>query len=94
MFYMQSGNFVTEDEAWLMLAIAVVNQAQFDYESAMMAYKKNPHDYISRDRAAEYERFFLSDFGQALSFGHGEGIVAQCKRHVAAGRVVKRSNTI
>lgn len=89
-----TGHFVSEDESVILLAIAVLNQAQIDFERALTASKKNRNDYKSRDEAAFLQKFFLSQYGQALSFGHGEAIVEQCKRHVAAGRIAKRSNKI
>lgn len=51
--------------------IAVLRQAVRDYKVALM---KNEFHKI-----AELEAFFLSDYGQAMSYNNGEKIIKICK---------------
>ena len=51
--------------------IAVLKQAVRDYKEALM--KNNFH------QIAELEAFFLSDYGQAMSYNNGERIIQMCK---------------
>lgn len=54
------------------LRIAIIRQAVHDYIKAL---KEN-----DAREAASLERFFLSDWGQLLSGGKGEYIIAECRR--------------
>lgn len=51
--------------------IAVLKQAARDYIVALL--KKDFH------AINELETFFLSDYGQAMSYNNGEEIIARCK---------------
>ncbi len=62
-----SGQF----QPWVDLAGAVLYQAKEDYVFALIVE--------NRDDADELEEFFLSRYGQILSFGQGEYIVNRCK---------------
>lgn len=86
-------NYVTDDEAILKLMGAIINQAQRDYERAlkMMKVSKDPRYKIA---VIDLERFFLSDYGEALSFDHGEAIICNCKKHVVEGIPVRRYATV
>lgn len=56
------------------LIIGILKQAKNDYITAL---KKN--DFYKKN---ELEEFFLSDYGEALSRGHGEIIIHRCQRIV------------
>ena len=61
-------NLAANDARVLDLAAAVIIRAMNDYEAALRKVEQQPA------RASEIvmlERFFLSDYGQALSFGYG-----------------------
>lgn len=61
-----------------LLIIAILKQAKIDYITALR--KNNPA------KKAELERFFLSDYGQAMSRNQGEKIIYLCKRIVKEKR--------
>ena len=59
----------------------------FDYEPIRAAILRQAiRDYITALRERDYynmaqlERFFLSDWGQLLSYDHGEYIIENCKK--------------
>lgn len=59
----------------------------FDYEPIRAAILRQAiRDYINALRERDYynmaqlERFFLSDWGQLLSYDHGEYIIENCKK--------------
>ena len=54
------------------IIIAILKQAKIDYIRALV---KNDFYQIN-----ELEKFFLSDYGQAMSFNNGERIIAMCKK--------------
>lgn len=56
------------------LAAAILQQAMKDYETAIR--NNNFHKKL------ELERFFLSKFGQILSYDHGEVIIEKCRKRV------------
>ena len=62
------------DGGYLDIAAAILTQAKDDY-----IYSLKHHHERS---CANLERFFLSDWGQMLSFNHGEYIIEQCKKIV------------
>ncbi len=53
---------------------AVIRKAMSDYLIALKT--KNLHAQKS------LERFFLSDWGELLSYGHGEYIIEWCKKRI------------
>lgn len=55
-----------------LIRAAILKQAVKDYKSAL---KWGRHREI-----ATLERFFRSDWGQLLSYNHGEYIIENCKR--------------
>ena len=62
------------DDNYVLLAAAIVRQAMKDYTAALR--QRNYHGI------KECERFFLSEWGQALSNNHGEYIIEHCKKTV------------
>lgn len=56
------------------LFIHVIKQAVNDYKRAL---RKNDNYTM-----ATIEKFFLSDWGQWLSYGYGEYIIEKCKKSV------------
>lgn len=63
------------------LAGAVVRMAMSDYKAALKSKSTKPKR-IAKIR--ELERFFLSDYGQALSLGRGQELIDLCRKEVAA----------
>lgn len=82
------------DDGIMLLAIAVINKAQTDYERALVGLQKNAEDTKHKGAVMELERFFTSQYGQMLTLYHGEAIMEMCREHAAAGRVVRRQNTV
>jgi len=62
---------ILDDDPEMLLATAILKQAVDDYISAA---KTDNQIEIER-----LEKFFLSDWGQTLSFDHGEYIVRHCR---------------
>ena len=63
---------------------AILEQAIRDYESALRCRLKGE---CSRHSIVRLEGFFLSDYGQFLSDGHGEDIIRKCKSRVEGNTV-------
>ena len=57
----------------------ILEQAIRDYEVALRSRAKGE---CCRFSIGRLEDFFLSEYGQFLSNGHGETIIAMCKRRV------------
>lgn len=64
-------------DAYENLANAIVLSAVDDYKSAL---KVDNHT-----RVAKLEKFFLSKYGQLLSYGNGELIINHCKETEKGG---------
>lgn len=64
--------------------IAVLKQAVRDYKTALM---KN--DFY---RKQELEKFFLSEYGQAMSHNLGEEIIERCQRIVEKKKKKERQD--
>lgn len=67
------------------LATAILLSAQNDYIEALKDY------YILKSERAKgkiisLENFFLSDYGQILSLGHGELLIEHCRKIVGVER--------
>lgn len=65
------------------LRAAILRQAVKDYKSAL---KQNNQCEI-----AKLESFFLGEWGQLLSYGHGEYIIDTCKRIVNKKQKIQKS---
>lgn len=65
-------NLLTIDECYEKLIAAILRQAIREY---LVAVRKNNFRGMMR-----LESWFLSEWGQALSYGHGEFIIEKCKR--------------
>lgn len=65
-----------DERGILELLAAIDKQAMRDYETALREGEK--------DKAKALERWFLSEWGQQLTLNHGEIIIEQCKKKVAA----------
>ena len=61
------------------LAIAIVVQAAKDYEHELQRSKK---DGRKTGEARRLEKWFMSDYGQLLTFGKGEQIMEKIKKEV------------
>jgi hypothetical protein len=66
--------FVSEQEAFENLAIAVVGQAVEDYKEAVKNGKEK--------RIAEVERFFKSKWGSMLTFNNGAYVLNRVKKEM------------
>lgn len=66
---------LTEGDGYLALAAAIIQKAVCDYFKAAKSDRKNK--YIEMKRL---EDFFLSDWGETLSFGQGVEIVRLCRK--------------
>ncbi len=68
-------------DRYIDLAIAIIEQAKKDYKDSLRGKKT---------MKKECERFFLSEFGQTLTFGNGELIIERCRKEVAQEKTRKR----
>jgi hypothetical protein len=66
------------DDPYLSLAAAILKQAVEDYICAIQIYDAG--------QIAKIEKFFLSDYGQALSFGNGEMILNKARSMALAAK--------
>ena len=66
------------------LANAIILQAVQDYRRALRALRRNPSIVLAEDVKTEVERFFLSDWFQALTNIDGEYMVKKLQEE--AGR--------
>ena len=71
------------DDALIGLSVAIVRRAMGDYERALRKSKKN---VAAQSNAEALEKWFLSEYGQLLSFYHGAEIISFCKSNVANNR--------
>lgn len=69
----------SEDKCWIDLAAAIIEQAMTDYEFECCNGKRRSEQ---RDTAREIRKFFLSKWGQLLSFGNGAEILRRCDENV------------
>ena len=67
-------NMNTDDTGYLELQIAIINQANEDYQTALFENKKR--------KIEELERFYLSTWGQLLTDYNGENIISRIRREV------------
>ena len=67
---------------WEGLVISILKQAKFDY---IQALRERNHYQIN-----ELEKFFLSEYGEAMSRNQGDKIIALCKKIVDEERKKKR----
>lgn len=61
-------------DGYELIRVAIIRQAIRDYRAVLRT--KNFHAQKS------LERFFLGEWGQLLSDGHGEYIIERCKKEV------------
>ncbi len=66
-----------EMSGWELLAIAVVKSAADDYRKAVKRARKTGGNPVG---GRAIERFFKSEYGDLLTFGHGEEIWRQLKK--------------
>ena len=64
---------------------AVLLVARFDYEDALLEQMKNSDSKSANREVRSLEKFFLSDWGQTLSFNCGELIIDKCRQNVLKG---------
>ena len=62
-----------ENDGYVQLAAAILKKAADEYISALYHGK-------DKKKLDELEKFFLSKYGQLLSFYQGEAIIRNCKR--------------
>jgi hypothetical protein len=67
------------DDGYIELCAATIKQAMTDYKAAL----KDDGKRAMKTRR-ECEKFFLSGYGQMLSYGNGERIINQCRAEVKA----------
>lgn len=63
-------------DGYIALAAAILRVAADDYIEALQAIES----VTSMSKILSLERFFRSDWGQILSFNHGEYIIRECRR--------------
>ena len=73
------------DERYEKLAVAIVVQAIKDYTFKLKTGRRNKE--IGSAKALE--SFFLSDWGQSLSHGHGEEIIRRVKENIKNSKAVR-----
>lgn len=66
-----------EVSGWQRLAIAVVELAARDYRNAIKQARKTGKNPVG---VRSIERFFKSDYGDLLTFGHGEEVLRKLKQ--------------
>ena len=74
---MDSRKIMPCEDEYEPLIHAIVAQAMADYKAAL---RRDNHAQI-----AELEKFFLSGYGQLLSWNHGELIIERCRKAVEEG---------
>lgn len=85
--YESNKSFINDfdvNERYEALAAAILQQAVVDYKKIASKKTKNKND--EKAKASELktiERFFLSGYGQSLSYHHGEYIVERCRKEAA-----------
>lgn len=67
-------------DGYIKLTEAIIKQAIKDYKAALVKSATQPREAST---AKSLERFFLSKWGQCLSFDHGELIIERTKKEVA-----------
>lgn len=63
------------EKGYISLMAAIIEQAVTDYKQALKE--------CDGRTIRECERFFLSEWGQALTWDNGENIMQRCRREVA-----------
>lgn len=63
-------------DGYIALAAAILRAAADDYIEALQSLES----VASKSNIIRSERFFRSDWGQILSFNHGEYIIRECRR--------------
>lgn len=64
---------------------AVLLLARFDYEDALLEQMENRDNKNANRKVRRLEKFFLSEWGQLLSFNCGELIIEKCRWNVLKG---------
>lgn len=62
------------------LEAAILKVAKYDYIDALIEQMEDRECEITNRRARRLERFFLSPWGQSLSYNHGELIIERCRQ--------------
>ncbi len=75
------------EDSYINLCAATVKQAMTDYKAALRDDGKR-----ALKQRKQCEKFFLSAYGQLLSYGNGERIIKQCREEVEAETEKKRSD--
>ena len=70
------------EEEYTTIAAAIILQAMKDYKRALLRVRKRKSKHNEK-KVRELERFFLSAWGQSLSFDRGEYIIARCREEVS-----------
>jgi len=65
------------------LANAIVLQAVSDYRAALKKVKKNPKNRDAIDGALQIEKFFQSEWYQALTSVDGEYLISRLRKEVS-----------
>lgn len=72
------------ETGWLDLSNAIIRRAIFDYKNAVKKLNNDVLSFAKRRnlerRKKEIECFFLSDYGQIITFDHGEEILERLKQ--------------
>lgn len=63
-----------DEDPWLLLSAAIVKQAMIDLKTALR--------YGNNANVNALKKWFLSDYGQMLSFNHGEYIIDEVMKEV------------
>lgn len=65
------------------LEAAILKVAADDYIEALIIQSEDRECEKNNKEVRKLERFFLSAWGQLLSFGHGELIIERCRREAS-----------
>lgn len=73
------------DKCYIELVIAIIEQAVKDYKKALKDCDDKSRIVQAKAQSTkrECEKFFLSEWGQLLTDGHGQLIIERCRREVA-----------
>lgn len=71
---------ISEYEAYILLSAGILEQAIADYKDVLQGRKVINQNGKIEATIPELEKFFLSQYGQTLSRGNGERIIARCRR--------------
>ena len=70
-----------------MLVNGIISQAAKDYRSASRAQIRDPRDFEAKNRIKDVEKFFLSEWFQALTTVDGEYLLRRLKEETSEYKI-------